>query len=106
MPAYEIIDVGEVQEPSEDEQNEIVLDIVFALLDKHEVLTITALNEMVNQLIMQHGLREGEGDGGEQQDGCATPSERARGPSVKARYRRAVGTRPACLGSKSEDLRD
>jgi hypothetical protein len=55
MVAYEIIDVGEVQEPSEDE---LVLDIVFALLDKHEALTITALNEMVNQLIMQHGLRD------------------------------------------------
>jgi hypothetical protein len=45
-------------EPSEEERNELVLDLVFALLDKHEALTMIALNEMANQLIMQHGLRD------------------------------------------------
>ena len=55
MPAYEIIDVGQVQEPSEDERRKLLLDLILTLLDKHD-RTITALNKMANQLIMQHGL--------------------------------------------------
>jgi hypothetical protein len=58
MAAQEFIDVGEAQEPSEDEEKELILDLIFALLDKHEALTRTAINEMGNQLIMQHGLRD------------------------------------------------
>ena len=54
MPAYEVIDVGEVQEPSEEERKELVLDLILALLDKHD-LTIIALNKIANQLIMQQG---------------------------------------------------
>jgi hypothetical protein len=58
MAAREFIDVGEAQELSEDEEKELILDLIFALLDKHEALTMIALNEMVNQLVMQHGLRD------------------------------------------------
>ena len=57
MVAYDIIDVGEAPEPSKEEENELVLDLILALIDKHD-LTIAGLNEMANELIMQHGLRE------------------------------------------------
>jgi hypothetical protein len=56
MAAYDFIDVGEA-EPGEEEQNKLVLDLILALIDKHD-LTIAGLNEMANQLMMQHGLRD------------------------------------------------
>jgi hypothetical protein len=34
-----------------------MLDLILALIDKHD-LTIAGLNEMANQLIMQHGRRD------------------------------------------------
>jgi hypothetical protein len=42
MVAYDLIDVGEAQEPSKEEENELVLDLILALIDKHD-LTIAGL---------------------------------------------------------------
>ena len=56
MAANDFIEVGQAQ-PSGEKRKELILDLILALIDKHD-LTIAGLNEMANQLIMQHGLRE------------------------------------------------
>jgi hypothetical protein len=56
MAAHELIDIGD--EPSGDERHELIRDLMFALVDKHGGLTVPALSEIMNQLIMQHGLRD------------------------------------------------
>ena len=51
------IDASALEDLSEDERKELMLDLILALVDKHE-LTIAGLTEMATQLIMQHGVRD------------------------------------------------
>jgi hypothetical protein len=44
-------------EPNGAERDELLLDLILALIDKHGALTINGLSEMINQLVMEHGLR-------------------------------------------------
>jgi len=52
----EIIDLG-VDVPIGEERAELILDLILALVDKHE-LTIAGLTKMATQLVLQHGLRD------------------------------------------------
>ena len=55
--ALELIDMGD-DALSEEERHDLLFDLMIALLDKHEALSKLALCEMMNQLIMEHGLRD------------------------------------------------
>ncbi len=57
MRIREIIDLGDLNEPIGGDRDELILDLILALVDKHD-LTVAGLTEMAAQLIMQHGLRD------------------------------------------------
>jgi hypothetical protein len=45
-------------EPAGEERDELLRELMFALIDKHGGLTVNGLCELINQLIMDHGLRD------------------------------------------------
>ncbi len=53
----DLIDLGDLDEPTGAERDELLLDLILALVEKHE-LTVVGFIEMATQLTMQHGIRD------------------------------------------------
>ena len=45
-------------EPTGEERDALLRQLMYALIDKHGGLTVNGLTELITQLIMLHGLRE------------------------------------------------